>query len=541
MKIKHITLISSLFLFPYLNATAASYIPEDPTFDIPSFNFPTTNSQSNKFKKIHQQVTKLLNAKQFQAADEKINELIQQFPDTAQLYSLLGSSQLQQKKYQLANTSFQKAIALDKTSTTALLGAASASLQENNLNQAKKYTNDAIALDHNSISAFLFLAKINSAQKNAPETEKALLRAKEIAQGKKEQELFISTKLAAFYTEQNQPQKALSLIQAINKKHPNNSHILSILADLQLLTHQAPQAIPTLEKIIALESQDTRHRLLLAQLLSRSPEKQQQVLKLLNEAQSIPPNDIDKLSKITNLLIQSKHYTEALSLTKKIKQLSPNSGFSEVLEGQTYAVQNKNQQALASFQKSYQISPNPQILGAITKLMIKQGKTTEAIHFLEQEIEKNPENLIAHFRLATILQKQSKLQEAEKHYLVILNKQPDNTLALNNLASIYSLQNNPKAIILAEKAYQKSPNSLAIMDTYASILVQNGQVKKGLAIAEESAKLAPQNNDVQYHLASAYVANKQKQQAIKILSTITNSQQDFSEKQAAIKLLNQLK
>ena len=122
-----------------------------------------------------------------------------------------------------------------------------------------------------------------------------------------------------------------------------------------------------------------------------------------------------------------------------------------------------------------------------------------------------------------------------------LTEQPDNVLALNNLAFLYSQQNDPRALELAKKAYEKAPESAAILDTYGYILIKQGQPKEGLPILEKAASLAPKANDIQFHLAEAYVANDNTQKAIEILEPIVKAEQNFSEKKAAVSLLDKLK
>jgi len=165
----------------------------------------------------------------------------------------------------------------------------------------------------------------------------------------------------------------------------------------------------------------------------------------------------------------------------------------------------------------------------------------EAIKLLNNALEKNSKNGAIHFKLATAYQQQNDSKQAEAHYKAILADQPDNVLALNNLAFLYFQKNDPQAIDIAKKAYDKAPESAAILDTYGYILIKQDQAKAGLPILEKAASLAPKANDIQFHLAEAYTANDNKQKAIEILEIIVKAEQDFSEKKAAVSLLEKLK
>jgi len=174
-------------------------------------------------------------------------------------------------------------------------------------------------------------------------------------------------------------------------------------------------------------------------------------------------------------------------------------------------------------------------------LMSAQKKQPEAIKLLNDALEKNKKSIAIHFKLATIYQQQNDINQAEAHYNAILTEQADNVLALNNLAFLYSQKNDPRALELAKKAYEKAPESAAILDTYGYILIKQDQAKEGLPILEKAAALAPKANDIQFHLAEAYVANDNTQKAMAILEPIVKAEQDFSEKKAAVSLLEKLK
>ena len=114
-------------------------------------------------------------------------------------------------------------------------------------------------------------------------------------------------------------------------------------------------------------------------------------------------------------------------------------------------------------------------------------------------------------------------------------------MPIDSLYFLYSQKNDPQAIELAKKAYDKAPEAPAILDTYGYILINQGQPKEGLTILEKAASLAPKENDIQFHLAKAYAVNNNKQKALEILEPLVKAEKDFSEKKAAVSLLETLK
>ena len=67
-----------------------------------------------------------------------------------------------------------------------------------------------------------------------------------------------------------------------------------------------------------------------------------------------------------------------------------------------------------------------------------------------------------------------------------LVQSPDNAVLLNNLAVLYQAKGNPKAVEIAEKAYNAAPKSPAIQDTYGWILFETGNNDKALESAAGS-------------------------------------------------------
>ena len=117
---------------------------------------------------------------------------------------------------------------------------------------------------------------------------------------------------------------------------------------------------------------------------------------------------------------------------------------------------------------------------------------------------------------------------SEKHYRAALEIDPDFAPAANNLAFILIDQdkNIDEALVLAQKAKEKLPDSPYIMDTLGWAYYKKGLY--GLAIGEFSDSLAkiPDNAAVIYHLGMAYYKKgeneKAKEQLEKALSIDEN-------------------
>ena len=482
-----------------------------------------------------------LRQNKLEEAGNKIADYLKTHQDEADYYNLQALLETLKKDLIAAQKNYDKVLRLDPKNILALLGSAKLALDDNQLDKAHEFATKAISINDKTINAYLMLADIAYKQKNTAEVEKVLLTAKDKAKDDVKEEINVIKGLGKFYGLQKQPEKILGLCEDLISRYPNNTMALDLLAQAQLFNNQKPLAEQSLQKVIALDKQDIGSRLLLARLLSEHPDKDKETLALLDETALISPDKPEALIFKTAFLIKQQHYPEALALAHKIDQQFPKLVLGKLLAGDTYLAQKQYEKAHEQYKLAYKSQPNERILLTISDLLIIQKKPSEAIKLLNEALEKAPKNLAIHFKLANIYQQQNDYKQAEIHYDAMLTEQSDNVLALNNLAILYDQQNDPRALDLAKRAYDKAPESAAILDTYGHMLLKQNQANLGLSLIEKAATLAPKQNEIQLHLAEAYVSNNNIAKAIAILEPLVNTDLEFSEKKTAISLLESLK
>ena len=435
---------------------------------------------------------------------------------------------------------YQQVLQRDDKFVLAYMGKAKIDLAEGNLDSASKQFKKIIKLDDKALLAYFALATIEYKKNNLQAAENYLLLAYKKSKGNKQAELTAIDKLVKWYSIIKQPEKLLDFMQKVTVTHPGDVALQTVLVKAQLLNGKNKQAEQTLRKFVSDHKTVVLPRLMLAELLAKDKAKEAEVIKLLDEVIKITPEKPDAHIIKANFLISIQSYDQAKQEIRLIERLYSNPALVKNLEGNLFLAQKDTTKAIQSYQQAYQLQNNQKLLFKIVKLMEDDGQVSAAIDVLKQEIDKQPQNIALHYRIALLYRTENNNKSAISHYEKIIALDPDNVLALNNLAWSYSSVGNPAALATAKKAYDLAPTSAVVADTYGYILFQQGEVEKAVIILQAAAKKAPLAKDIQYHLAKVYSETGKQQQAKDILIIILQDEKPFSEQENAKELQKQL-
>ncbi len=477
---------------------------------------------------------------QFEKARKKNQQLLAQSPDDLKLQNMNALIEQLKGQTDKARLLYLEIINNNKNDISAYLGLARLYAIESKWQDSEKYFKLALSLNPKEFRAYQGLIAISERQNKHELAERYFLDA--IAQNKNDiaEQLKIATLLSQWYLKNNQEKKILSLVQTIEKQHPDNDSIRFILAKAQLLNQKGREGERTLRRIIQYDKLDLDSRILLAETIAEDPQRIDEAMDLFEEAQAIAPDNPVPYVRQVILLIKLKQYTSAITRAQHIQLFFPGTLMGQQLEADALYAQKEYRMALALYQKIYLQKPDNTILLSIISLFQILKQDYNAIKILSKAIELNPENTENIYKLAVLHHKYDNLEQAETYYLQTLEHAPNHILALNNLAWIHYQNNIRRALSWSKKAYELAPHSSAIMDTYGYFLVRSGQHNKGLELLQKVAKARPNDKDIQYHLAYAYKEIGQRDRALAILKTLVHSRIPFSEQEEASALYQSL-
>ncbi|RYY77045.1 MAG: tetratricopeptide repeat protein [Gammaproteobacteria bacterium] len=261
-----------------------------------------------------------------------------------------------------------------------------------------------------------------------------------------------------------------------------------------------------------------------------------------------------------NYLITHRQLDEADAILEKLVQTNPDNTNALILRGQIALVKQDYPSAEQSLTKALSLAPDTDIMSAdrikiftlLTEVLVRQGRTSEAMVYQKKLAEANPEGNAAQqlFNDALAHYQKGNFSEAEK-ILVELRKQfPDDTNTATLLgmvefqkgdtdkaaslfnefidtetsapsvlqvAALVKFKNNEidDAIKLLKDAAEKQPKNATILATYGMALLGRDEKSEPGALAlEKSLALNPANQRIRLALAKRHMVLGEKDQAL---------------------------
>lgn len=325
---------------------------------------------------------------------------------------------------------------------------------------------------------------------------------------------------AVMLQHQGEYAQALAEYETAAQLDPQSSYIMEQAAELALEIGQTQQALTLAKKLVNLEPNAPKARLLLGNIhWARAELVEAQAA--FEEALKLKPNYSEALFALGNLL-----NTQSPEKAKKYLE--------------SYLAANPEHAAEAHYQIAF--------------VEQRQGRLDSAVSHLESAIVLDPSFLQARYSLAHIYEVRKDTDAALAEYLGILERDDDNVALLNHIGELYFLKkdiggakeyftrakgvasHNPDSCfwlaILAEQAGDFSAAADYLADSSAIkqqaelslrlsyYLTQANRLKEAMKILQEAYQRWPENNDIAYFLALGFDDLKSYEEAIKLLKQV---------------------
>lgn len=476
-----------------------------------------------------------LQRKQFDAALQAIAAYEKKLPNNPLTHNLRAAALLGKQDRAGARKELEQSLAIQPTFLPAAIGLARLDLQDKNVAAANKRFESVLAKDPTNLESMLALADLAKLSKQEGEYVKWLEKAV-----KAHPEAIAAREgLVRYYLAKNDKAKALNLAKEAVSANPDNIQALALLASVQTATGAKADSIAGFKSLVEKnpKSPPAYMQLAIAQLADNQmgPARVN-----LNKAIELKPDYQIAQDMLLRLDLAEKKPEAALQIARQMQQQYPKSPLGFLREGDISTINKNPAQAAKAYELALARDGKVASLIKLHRALKQAGNENAAAKKLTDWIIQHPTDALARGYAAGESMAKGRNQEAIAQYQALLKSNPNNVATLNNLAVLYQSEKNPQALPTAEQALKLAPQQPAVQDTLGWILVEQGQLPRGLDLLRQALAKVPKNASVRYHYAAALAKSGNKPEAKKELESVLASGQEFPEVKDAKALLKSL-
>ena len=445
--------------------------------------------------------------KNFFLADEQAKIAYQQSPENKQTHALYASTLLNTGQSEKSIKLADQLIAKHPQDIDHYFLAGRILMTLKKPTEAASYWKKSLTIDTEALIAHYALGEIALIEKNS---DKALFHYLTIIDKDNTQITAYKGVLAAHELNAD-IQSGIKKIQSLATEYPAEATPLAVLAEYQLRRDNIKTALPLAKKAAALNP-SLNYAVKLNALIHYQLSAKQLDAKNFNAArQSLgvalksAPRSLDFLKLKAEIEIATSNYNQLEQILAVIADHHSNTGLANTLKGDSLIKQQAFNAALTEYQMVWQKQPNERLALKLSALLKRADDKIALDEFYQDWIKALPNSVEPYARQAQAANAQGNRQLAIKLYEAALLRQPESLLILNNLAWAYHLEDQPRAHLLAKKAYHLAPENVALMDTYAAILLKEGDVQQSIQLLEKAVLLAPKDEVIRKHLEAAHL------------------------------------
>lgn len=473
------------------------------------------------------------NTDDFDSAISTAKSLIEQQPENdffqqkiATLYGLSG-------QLTLAKQAFNKAIELNPNNVIAMVHLARMENIAGNYDKALTFLHEQLASFEKNV---LLMTEISDSYLFKGDVENAQLWI-EKSYAQDPNDFYVVRKLSQLYVRQNQVEQAVDILDQYIGINPRNPEALLTIARLYQKLNKHNQAILALRDYVE-KSRNKASALMVLAKAQLTAKDRVAAIKSYKQAIIADDNYLPAYIGLVNITIDDKNKAFSLSLISSIETITKSESVGNVLKGDLYLSLSEYKLAIKHYKKSLKEADQKQAILGLYRSYKQLNKISQAITPLKSWLEKHPDDMLVGIALADSYKGSKQLQKSADTYQTLIQQFGSLPILLNNSASIeFALNNDTRALELAQQAYDKVPGNVAIIDTLAWIKSRMGDYQQAIALFRIALTKDFDNAEVKYHTAVTLNALERQVEAKRYLMEAIDSDQDFAEKEEAIKLL----
>ncbi|WP_426196712.1 XrtA/PEP-CTERM system TPR-repeat protein PrsT [Massilia sp. DWR3-1-1] len=349
-----------------------------------------------------------------------------------------------------------------------------------------------------------------------------------------------SVNLISQYLKLKQTQKALDVALQLKVSHADDPDLLDLMGKAQLANGDLDGATDSYRKLTVALPRSAQAQMQLGALLMVT-KKDSAAEEVFKSALSIQPDFPAAQLALIELYVRKGWHGLALQQATRIIRAHPESAAGYQLSADVLQADGKLAEAMPMFEKALAIARHSEALVKLASALRAGGKNEEAARRVSAWLQQHPKDMRVEMYRAECALNDKQYAAAAAQYESIVAHYPKNLVVLNNLAMSYHLGGDKRAVATADQAYTMAGEQPMVMDTLGWILVQQGNVARGLPLLLRASVLAPQAHDIRLHVAQGLIKSGDRPAARKELEAITGPDIRFAQVDEARALLAQLR
>ena len=355
--------------------------------------------------------------------------------------------------------------------------------------------------------------------------------------------------LARGYLAKNDPEQARLQLEAAIKLRPDFVLARDLLARIYLRKGDNARALKEADDVIALNKDDVGARLIRSTALMGMGDKEkvrqelETVLKLspnnpdaryqagylawqdkdyaragkvFEDLYKANPKDLRGLVGVTETLVSSNKMGEAVKIMETSVSQAPERRDFRLVLANMYVRDQRYDDAIRTFNDLLKTDPkSADLLIRLAETQRRKGDVNTAIETFRRASQAAPADSAPLLQLALLLDGTGRRDQAKPIYEQILKIQSDHPIALNNLAFIKAEEgvDLDEALTMAQRARQKLPSSVDVMDTLGWIYIKKNLSDDAVRTFRELTQTEPSRASFHLHYGMALLQKGDKPSA----------------------------
>jgi putative PEP-CTERM system TPR-repeat lipoprotein len=462
-----------------------------------------------------------------------VDTLQKKVPDQAMPELLRGRILLVKKDTAGATAAFEAALKKDPKFVPAAAALSGLDIAAGRNDAARKRLQDLVALDAGNVQARMALAEVvgRTGGTGAEITQIFAAAVKANPAQTQTRLVYIEHLLR-----QGDGQAALIAAQDGVAAAPGLGEMQVALGRAQLAAGDARQAVATFSQLATKNPTEAVHQQRLAEAHVQNKDLAA-ARTALRKALELEPGSLAAKRGLAALALQQERPDEARTIAREIQKSKPGDVSGYQLEGDVERQQRNWPAAVAAYRKAFTIAKNTDLAIRLHQAMFAGGMRAEAERLATDWQRDNPKDHGFNYYLGDLAMSRADFAAGEKYYRAVLDAQPRNALALNNVAWLMAKQGKPGAVPLAEQANQLLPNRPQLMDTLATTLAAEGDVKRALDVQKRALQIDRNDPNLRLNLARLHLKAGEKPQARAELEDLARLGEKFRAQSEVTELL----